>query len=80
MYLIYGHDQCSWCRKAKELALKAAVDFEYINIKEDDEAYDFIVNTGAHQTIPQVYFQSDDYLTHIGGYEAFKAELDAGKL
>lgn len=75
MYIIYGTPTCRFCKAAASEAARAGVDFEYVDLMEDDGAYDFVVMQEGHKTVPQVYWQTDDSLTHVGGYEDFKREL-----
>jgi glutaredoxin 1 len=76
MYKIYGRPNCGWCVKAKNLALVKGVSFEYIDIDENLAARRYILNVQGHRTVPQIYFEDGDLVQYVGGFEAFKAELD----
>lgn len=64
MIQVYGKPKCSYCDKAKHILGMYGIDYEYINIMEDETAMDMIVDAGL-KSVPQIYL--DD--KHIGGYE-----------
>lgn len=74
MYMIFGSPNCVWCRRAVDLCLEMGVSYEYIDLSMDSESKEFIMRQG-HRTVPQVYFDNDTTLNHIGGYEALRDEL-----
>lgn len=67
MYKIYGTDGCTYCVKAKELAEKKGITFQYIDIQKDENSVEMLKSRGF-KTIPQI-FNGDDY---IGGYAQFE--------
>ncbi|QZA70506.1 GrxA family glutaredoxin [Erwinia phage AH04] len=64
--VIYGKDQCVFCKRAKQLVEERDVDNEYIDIIETGlgkEGLEKIVG-GPVTSVPQIFV--DD--VHVGGY------------
>lgn len=77
MYKIYGTPTCGFCTRAKQAAQAANIDFEYIDLTEDDAAMHKIAVVDGHRTVPQIYFDTGEgWVVHIGGYEEFQMELE----
>lgn len=70
-YTMFGHSQCTYCVKAKALFMARGIPFEYKDVREDDEAREFIVGQGL-KTVPQIYLGD----TRIGGYDDLCNFLD----
>lgn len=66
MYKIFGKPACVYCTKAKNLLDRKGIEYEYVDISTDADAYDFIVNENGFRTVPQIWGNE----TYIGGYEA----------
>ena len=76
--VIYGSDSCSFCTKAKNLADKHHLQYDYINIKDSSEALAAFeqrfasMKVSVPRTVPQIFIEyspfEDEY---IGGYEDF---------
>lgn len=64
-YTIYTTDRCIYCTKAKLLLQSNDIEYEEINILENEEAYNYIKYEKGFKTVPQV-FLADEY---IGGYD-----------
>lgn len=72
-YTVYGMQGCNWCVRAMNLLRSNGLKPTYVDIREDQEARDFIVKEEGHQTVPQVYTEDAMGVTeHIGGYEALE--------
>lgn len=67
MIEVFGKPNCSYCERAKQLLEAKGIEYEYIDVSEDDDALAFLMDNGF-KTVPQCY----DGKTHIGGY----TELD----
>lgn len=67
MIFIYGKPNCKYCEQAKLLLEAKGVEYEYIDVSEDEDALAFLIRHGL-KTVPQCY----DDTAHIGGY----TELD----
>jgi glutaredoxin len=63
MFVIYGAQWCSYCKKVKDFLESRGENFTFIDIDSDVEACKFLLSEDF-KTIPQV-FKDDD---HIGGY------------
>lgn len=76
-YIIYGHHQCPWCDKAKDLLDTKGLSYRYINILTNDEARADITRMG-HRTVPQVFLEETKGVDkkHIGGFEKLKEYLE----
>lgn len=55
MITVYSKDQCPQCEQAKKLLSMYGIEFNEININEDQAARDFVVSEG-HRSVPQIYF------------------------
>ena len=71
MYKIFGKTNGTYCIKSKNLLDRKGIEYEYVDISTDAEAYDFIVNQNGFRTVPQIWGN----LTYIGGYEALVESL-----
>jgi glutaredoxin len=58
---------------AKGLLKNKNIEFEEINIEENDSAREFVINEG-HRTMPQIY--QDGELFVAGGFQGLKEKLD----
>lgn len=63
-FIVYGRDNCPYCVKAKELLDSRGLQYEYIDVSENQDAREFIKSIGC-TTVPQVFYDDDVY---IGGY------------
>ena len=63
-FKVYGKTNCRFCVNAIELLKAKDVNFDYVDVTQDEHALAFIKSQGA-TTVPQVY-NGDDL---IGGYE-----------
>jgi glutaredoxin 1 len=68
--LIYGHNQCGWCRKATSLCDSQGIPYVYVDVRKDLTAREQFLGMG-HKTVPQVYQGS----RLIGGYEHLAQEF-----
>jgi len=75
--VLYTTTRCGWCRRAKQLLHDRGLDFEEIDVGDDDARREWLVRTtGGKKTVPQIFI--DDRL--IGGYEELAAKLRSGAL
>jgi glutaredoxin len=65
---VFGTDQCSYCDKAKKALTDADITFEYINVKEDEKAFEFVKEVwavkGKPATVPLICIDG----RVVGGY------------
>lgn len=54
MLIVYSKTVCPYCVNAKNLLKSRGIEFQEINIEEDDAAKEFLKNEG-HRTVPQIY-------------------------
>ena len=77
--VIYGSTTCPYCTKAKDLAEKYHLQYEYINIKDSEDALAAFeqrflsMKVSVPRTVPQIFIEyspfEDEY---IGGFEDFE--------
>ena len=72
MLTVYTKNNCSFCMMAKSLLENKGIDFETINIEEDEDARDFVISEG-HRTMPQIYENGELYVE--GGFQGLRKKL-----
>ncbi len=71
---IYTKDLCIWCDRAKGLLNAHSIDFNEIDLSENDKRAKFYENIGNNvKTVPQIFIDGQ----RIGGYQDLRAWLDA---
>ena len=71
---IYTKDFCIWCDRAKDLLNSHSIDFNEINISDDDTRTKFYENIGNNvKTVPQIFIDGQ----RVGGYQDLREWLDA---
>lgn len=63
---IYSKTVCPYCVQAKNYLKVKNINFQDINIEEDDGAREFIQSQG-HRTVPQIYYQGKLFVE--GGWQ-----------
>ncbi len=74
-YTIFGHEQCGFCRRAKQLLEEQQHPFRYVDIHENNISKADLSKTVGHEvtTVPQI-FHGQQY---VGGFEALEKHLAA---
>lgn len=54
MLTIYSKNNCPYCVQAKNYLKSKNINFQEINIEQDEESRDFVKSQG-HRTVPQIY-------------------------
>ena len=73
--IIYTTNYCPYCVKAKQLLLNKGVDFEEIDLTNDDDGrIQLVERSGGRKTVPQIFIDGK----HIGGCDDLFS-LDANK-
>jgi len=54
MLTVYSKTVCPYCVNAKNFLRARGIDFQEVNIEEDDAAREFLREAG-HRTVPQIY-------------------------
>lgn len=70
MYKVYGKEVCPNCDKAKALLEMKDLQYEYIDIEEDEEGYNMLKWYGF-RSVPQIW-KGEEY---VGGLECLKRSL-----
>lgn len=75
---IYGKESCAWTGRARTILEKAKVDFDYIDLEQQEhEKFLPLLTTATHQnTVPFVYLRGQ----FIGGYNALAEVVRLGQL
>lgn len=73
MLTIYSKTHCPYCVQAKNLLKLKKVEFNEINIEEDQDARSFLLSEG-HRAVPQIY--KDGKLFIEGGYQGLARLTD----
>ena len=77
--IVYTTNYCPYCVKAKQLLLKKGVEFEEVDLTDDDAArMKLVEKSGGRKTVPQIFINNQ----HIGGCDDLyaldtKGELDS---
>jgi len=73
MIEIYGTPTCGFCLRAKRLAERYNIEFEYKDITYTNNRQELIERLGEEpKTVPQIYWH-DNY---VGGYNELAAEIE----
>jgi glutaredoxin 1 len=72
MIKIYGKPACAWCLKAKKLAERYGLEYEYVDIQYTENYNELKEKLSDVTTVPQIWWRDK----HIGGYEEFAAEIE----
>lgn len=73
---VYTTDYCSYCHAAKALLKSKGVDFEEINVENDDKTRRWLVQATGQRTVPQIFIDGKSY----GGFDEISALDRQGKL
>jgi GrxC family glutaredoxin len=74
--VVYTKDFCSSCLRAKNLLRGKGVDFEEIDVSEQDELREQLIARTGRRTVPQIFIND----RHIGGFDDLYALNAAGGL
>ena len=77
MITVYTKNNCGFCMQAKNVLRNRDMQFEEVNIEENQEARDFILAEG-HRTMPQLY--KDGELFVEGGFQGLMSYLEKSDL
>ena len=72
MIVIYGHQRCGYCKRAKKLAEQYHLKYEWRDTDEEDTLNQMKIMLPNAKTVPQIWI----YGKHIGGYEDLVTELE----
>jgi glutaredoxin 3 len=63
--IMYVKDYCPYCTRAGNLLNKKGVEFEEIDITDDDELQDYVVHASGRRTVPQIFINDHP----VGGFD-----------
>lgn len=78
-YKIYATPGCGYCLQAKRLLESKEIPYEYILLSDVDSQTqaDLQETAGfAFRTVPQIFLENDQGLSHIGGFTELKETFD----
>ncbi len=68
--VLYGADWCPDCRRSKNYLEENGIDFEYVNIEEDENAVKIVEEiNGGLRSIPTIIFTDGTVLTEPNNQE-----------
>lgn len=73
MLQVYSKSNCPNCDKTKMLLKNKGIEFEVVNIEEDQDAREWLLDQG-HRAVPQLYL--DGKLFVEGGYSGLAKLTD----
>ena len=72
MYTVYGKKWCVYCERSKKLLEEKKIPYEFYDIEENQEAYDWMMeNNRGMKTVPVIF--EDDNL--IGGFDNLRDKI-----
>ena len=57
--VVYGKPNCPFCEKAKDILNNKNIEYKYIDISEDEQAYKFIKVDNGFSTVPQIFVNGE---------------------
>lgn len=74
-YTVFGHQQCGFCRQAKQVLEDKELPFRYVDIHEEGISKEDLSKTVGQtvNTVPQIFYGQQ----YIGGFEALERHLAA---
>jgi glutaredoxin 3 len=74
---VYTTTYCPFCVRAKNLLKRKGVDFDEIDVTDDDELREKMIEmSGGRRTVPEIFINGKI----VGGFDELKALDDQGKL
>ena len=74
--VIYSRDWCGYCTAAKMFLKAKGIDFEEIDLTDDDAGSAALTERTGRTAVPQIFIGD----THVGGWDELRALDRAGKL
>jgi glutaredoxin 1/glutaredoxin 3 len=72
MYKIYGHSQCGYCQRAKDVLTEKGISYEYLDIRQDKEAFEAF-SVYNFKTVPVI----TDGGVLVGGFDKLLNYLES---
>jgi glutaredoxin 3 len=63
--VVYSKDYCGSCMRAKQLLRSKGVEFEEVDVTEQDELREQLIARTGRRTVPQIFIGDH----HVGGYD-----------
>lgn len=71
---VYSKTVCPFCVNAKNYLKSKQIDFDEINVEDNEDAREFILSK-QHRTVPQIYFQGQLFVE--GGFQGLSKMTEA---
>lgn len=72
MIIIFGKSACSYCLRAKKLAERYGLQYEYKNVDYEQYYNEMISLKEDAKTVPQIWWHGD----YVGGFEEFSRAVE----
>jgi glutaredoxin 3 len=73
---VYTTQFCSYCVRAKALLRQKGVEFEEIDVGDDDAVREKMIEESGRRTVPQIFINGQP----VGGFEELRALDEQGEL
>lgn len=73
MITIYGYPGCGWCLRAKRLAERYNLEYEWKDTEVQENLNEMKLKLPSAGTVPQIFWHGK----YIGGYENFATEVES---
>ena len=73
---MYVSDWCPYCQRAKGLLKQKQVEFNEINVEEDEKSREEMMTRSNRRTVPQIFIGDK----HVGGFDELYALDRSGEL
>jgi glutaredoxin 3 len=73
---VYSKSNCPYCVRAKALLTKKGVEFQEVDVEQDDSLRTWLVEATGQRTVPQIFVGDRS----LGGFNDIDALDRAGKL
>ena len=59
MVKVYSINECPWCKKVKTYLDQKGVDYQEINVEEDEQGYQAMLNLSKQRNVPVIEINND---------------------
>lgn len=66
---IYTTPQCPWCKKTKNFFQEHDVDYEEVDVAEDEEAQEMMIEKSGQRGVPVTIIEEDEDEDIIVGFD-----------
>ena len=59
MVKVYSINECPWCKKVKAYLDQKGVDYQEINVEEDEQGFQAMLNLSKQRNVPVIEINND---------------------